>query len=93
VHDRINVDRRRFMSTIAAVTVAGARFSVIRAESGASVSTNTFGGLKQIDADVQIADCLGLNQPIDQAHVRDVGIVSVGAGPPGRAAAVYGCPG
>jgi thioredoxin reductase (NADPH) len=35
----------------------------------------------------QIADCLGFNQGIDQAHVRDV--VIVGAGPAGLAAAVY----
>jgi thioredoxin reductase (NADPH) len=36
----------------------------------------------------QIAECLGLNAPIDQAQVRDV--VVVGAGPAGLAAAVYG---
>lgn len=36
----------------------------------------------------QIADCLGYNETIDQAHVRDV--VIVGAGPSGLAAAVYG---
>ena len=36
----------------------------------------------------QIADCLGFNQAIDQAHLRDV--VIVGAGPSGLAAAVYG---
>ncbi|HEX5109790.1 MAG TPA: FAD-dependent oxidoreductase [Vicinamibacterales bacterium] len=36
----------------------------------------------------QIADCLGFNQNIDQAHVRD--LVIVGAGPAGLAAAVYG---
>ncbi len=36
----------------------------------------------------QIADCLGLNEAIDQTHVRDV--VIVGAGPSGLAAAVYG---
>jgi thioredoxin reductase (NADPH) len=35
----------------------------------------------------QIADCLGLNQHIDQARVRDVTVV--GAGPAGLAAAVY----
>jgi thioredoxin reductase (NADPH) len=35
----------------------------------------------------QIADCLGFNDAIDQAHVRDV--VIVGAGPAGLAAAVY----
>jgi thioredoxin reductase (NADPH) len=35
----------------------------------------------------QIADCLGFNEGIDQAHVRDV--VIVGAGPAGLAAAVY----
>ena len=34
-----------------------------------------------------IADCLGFNQSIDRAHVRDVAIV--GAGPAGLAAAVY----
>jgi thioredoxin reductase (NADPH) len=36
----------------------------------------------------QIADCLGFNEAIDQARVRDV--VIVGAGPAGLAAAVYG---
>ena len=36
----------------------------------------------------EIADCLGFNQAIDQAHLRDV--VIVGAGPSGLAAAVYG---
>jgi thioredoxin reductase (NADPH) len=35
-----------------------------------------------------IAECLGFNDSIDQAHVRDV--VIVGAGPSGLAAAVYG---
>ena len=35
----------------------------------------------------QIADCLGFNAGVDQAHVRDV--VVVGAGPAGLAAAVY----
>src|SRR5688572_5081780 len=35
----------------------------------------------------EIADCLGFNKRIDQAHVRDV--VIVGAGPAGLAAAVY----
>jgi len=34
-----------------------------------------------------IADCLGFNEEVDQAHVRDV--VIVGAGPAGLAAAVY----
>ena len=36
----------------------------------------------------EIADCLGLNEGIDQAKVRD--LVIVGAGPAGLAAAVYG---
>lgn len=36
----------------------------------------------------EIADCLGYNETIDQAHVRD--LVIVGAGPSGLAAAVYG---
>ncbi|HXK11738.1 MAG TPA: FAD-dependent oxidoreductase [Vicinamibacteria bacterium] len=36
----------------------------------------------------QIADCLGFNEPVDEAHVRD--LVVVGAGPAGLAAAVYG---
>ena len=36
----------------------------------------------------QIAECLGLNAPIDHAQVRDT--VVVGAGPSGLAAAVYG---
>jgi len=35
----------------------------------------------------QLADCLGFNDAIDQAHVRDV--IVVGAGPGGLAAAVY----
>ncbi|HTM08060.1 MAG TPA: FAD-dependent oxidoreductase [Verrucomicrobiae bacterium] len=35
----------------------------------------------------QIASCLGFNDAIDQAHIRDVAIV--GAGPAGLAAAVY----
>jgi thioredoxin reductase (NADPH) len=36
----------------------------------------------------EIADCLGFNAGIDQAHVRD--LVIIGAGPAGLAAAVYG---
>jgi thioredoxin reductase (NADPH) len=36
----------------------------------------------------EIADCLGFNETIDQAHTRDV--VIIGAGPAGLAAAVYG---
>ncbi|MDQ6771130.1 MAG: FAD-dependent oxidoreductase [Gemmatimonadota bacterium] len=36
----------------------------------------------------EIADCLGFNEAIDQAHMRDV--VVIGAGPSGLAAAVYG---
>ena len=36
----------------------------------------------------QIADCLGFNDAIDQAQVRD--LIVVGAGPAGLAAAVYG---
>jgi thioredoxin reductase (NADPH) len=36
----------------------------------------------------QIANCLGLNDAIDRAHVRDV--VVIGGGPAGLAAAVYG---
>jgi len=36
----------------------------------------------------RIAECLGLNAPLDEAQVRDV--VIVGAGPAGLAAAVYG---
>lgn len=35
-----------------------------------------------------LADCLGFNQPLDEAHVRD--LVIIGAGPAGLAAAVYG---
>src|SRR5262249_22987886 len=35
-----------------------------------------------------IADCLGFNEAIDQAQIRD--LVIVGAGPAGLAAAVYG---
>jgi thioredoxin reductase (NADPH) len=36
----------------------------------------------------QVADCLGLNEAIDQTRVRDM--IVVGAGPAGLAAAVYG---
>ncbi|HEV2845428.1 MAG TPA: FAD-dependent oxidoreductase [Thermoanaerobaculia bacterium] len=36
----------------------------------------------------EIADCLGFNEGIDQAHIRD--LVIIGAGPSGLAAAVYG---
>ncbi|HEX9110989.1 MAG TPA: FAD-dependent oxidoreductase [Terriglobales bacterium] len=36
----------------------------------------------------EIAGCLGFNEGIDQAHVRD--LIIVGAGPAGLAAAVYG---
>ncbi|HKI06181.1 MAG TPA: FAD-dependent oxidoreductase [Thermoanaerobaculia bacterium] len=36
----------------------------------------------------QIADCLGLNESIDQSQIRD--LVVIGAGPAGLAAAVYG---
>ncbi len=36
----------------------------------------------------EIADCLGFNEPINQAKVRD--LVIIGAGPSGLAAAVYG---
>jgi len=36
----------------------------------------------------EVADCLGFNDAIDQAHQRDV--VIIGAGPSGLAAAVYG---
>jgi thioredoxin reductase (NADPH) len=36
----------------------------------------------------QVADCLGFNETIDQAQLRD--LVIVGAGPAGLAAAVYG---
>jgi thioredoxin reductase (NADPH) len=38
--------------------------------------------------DQQIADCLGFNEAIDQAQIRD--LVIIGAGPSGLAAAVYG---
>ncbi len=38
-------------------------------------------------SNVQVADCLGFNEAIDQTHVRDV--VVVGAGPAGLGAAVY----
>ena len=37
---------------------------------------------------VEVANCLGFNESIDEAHVRD--LVIVGAGPSGLAAAVYG---
>ncbi|HEY3202839.1 MAG TPA: FAD-dependent oxidoreductase, partial [Thermoanaerobaculia bacterium] len=37
---------------------------------------------------LQVADCLGLNEAIDQARLRD--ILIIGAGPAGLAAAVYG---
>ena len=36
----------------------------------------------------EIVDCLGFNESVDRAHVRD--LVIVGAGPAGLAAAVYG---
>ncbi|HXZ44651.1 MAG TPA: FAD-dependent oxidoreductase, partial [archaeon] len=36
----------------------------------------------------EIADCLGFNEAVDQAQIRDV--VIIGAGPAGLAAAVYG---
>ena len=39
-------------------------------------------------SNVQIADCLGFNEAIDQARLRD--ILIIGAGPAGLAAAVYG---
>lgn len=39
-------------------------------------------------SNAQIADCLGFNENIDAAHLRD--LVIVGAGPSGLAAAVYG---
>ena len=39
-------------------------------------------------ANREIADCLGLNEAIDDEHVRDM--IVVGAGPAGLAAAVYG---
>ena len=37
---------------------------------------------------VAIADCLGFNEPVDQARVND--LIVIGAGPAGLAAAVYG---
>ena len=37
---------------------------------------------------LDLANCLGFNQPVDQAQVKD--LVIVGAGPAGLAAAVYG---
>ncbi|HXX98613.1 MAG TPA: FAD-binding protein [Candidatus Bathyarchaeia archaeon] len=39
-------------------------------------------------SDLQIADCLGFNDAIEQKQVRDV--VIIGAGPSGLAAAIYG---
>jgi thioredoxin reductase (NADPH) len=39
-------------------------------------------------SNVQIAECLGFNEAIDQARLRD--ILIIGAGPAGLAAAVYG---
>ncbi len=36
----------------------------------------------------QIADCLGFNEPVDQARISD--LLVIGAGPAGLAAAVYG---
>src|SRR6202011_5580260 len=39
----------------------------------------------------QVADCLGFNETIDQAQMRD--LVIIGAGPAGLAAAVYGASG
>ena len=39
-------------------------------------------------SNMQIADCLGFNEPVDQTQVRD--LIIIGAGPSGLAAAVYG---
>ena len=39
-------------------------------------------------ANHQIAECLGFNDAVDQAHMRD--LIVIGAGPAGLAAAVYG---
>lgn len=46
------------------------------------------GHLLKTPTNHEIAECLGFNDAIDQAHLRDV--VIVGAGPAGLAAAVYG---
>src|SRR5215471_10958563 len=52
MYEEINVDRRRFLSTAAALTIAGARFDAIGAERARPVSTKSFGELHQIDAGV-----------------------------------------
>ena len=41
-----------------------------------------------VEKTVEIADCLGFNQAVDETQVRD--LVIMGAGPAGLAAAVYG---
>ena len=56
----------------------------------ADVPVLIFGGRTVLrnPANEEIAECLGLNAPLDPAQVRDA--VIVGAGPAGLAAAVYG---
>ena len=58
--------------------------------SAADVPVVIFGGRTVLHnpTNERIAECVGLNAPVDSAQVRDV--VIVGAGPAGLAAAVYG---
>src|SRR6185503_4176005 len=58
--------------------------------SAADVPVVIFGGRTVLHnpTNEMIAECVGLNAPVDSAQVRDV--VIVGAGPAGLAAAVYG---
>jgi pimeloyl-ACP methyl ester carboxylesterase len=51
MYEDINRDRRRFLS-MAAIAVAGARLGASSAERVQATSTNTFGGVKQVDAGV-----------------------------------------
>jgi thioredoxin reductase (NADPH) len=58
--------------------------------SAADIPVLIFGGRSVLHnpTNERIAECVGLNAPVDPAQVRDV--VIVGAGPAGLAAAVYG---
>ena len=51
MYEDINRDRRRFLS-MAAMAVAGTRLGASSAERVQATSTNTFGGVKQVDAGV-----------------------------------------
>ena len=63
------------------------RFHVGVADVPVLICNNT-GNFLRNPTNEKIAECLGLNAPVDPARVRDV--VIVGAGPAGLAAAVYG---